>query len=219
MAADAAAAPDEPERRPVELILSMLRAAPAATRGEIHGLLAAELAALPSAQELRLAELGFLASLLSEPPSTGCEFGTCERIYYDQRRPKHEPSSRQLVERYGSWPRACRAAYSLDTGGIRRGSSKPWPTTDRGKHREPFTRDEVLAAVRQCAEELRRAGLIGQPTSWQYDEWVRRSKFEAKRRGQEARLPYARAIYLRFAERPRGRSRWHTILRAALDDV
>jgi hypothetical protein len=204
--------PEDSGADPIGLILAMVRVATPDAGRHVHRLLAAELAGLPTARELRLAELGFLKSMLPDSPDDRCEFTTCERATYDELRPTTAPSSRHLVDQYGSWSRACRAAYSLDEDGSPRAAGKPWPTTNRGKPHELFTQDELLAAVRQCAEELRAAGLVGRPTSWQFDEWVRRRKLEARRRGQDIRLPTAKAIYLQFRHMPHGRSRWQAIL-------
>jgi hypothetical protein len=203
-------------RRSVEVVLAMLRSASPRTGHEIQQLLAAELQCPPTAAEQRIAELSFLSSLLEGPLLDGRDFCDCNRRDYDKVRPTSAPSSRRLVDTYGSWSRACRAAYGLQADGTTTGPGKPWPNPDRGEPRsDVYTREEAIAAVTLCANELRAAGLIGAPTSWQYDEWVRRRKLRAKKRGKTLRLPYARNIYRWFSKRVRGRSRWQTILEAA----
>jgi hypothetical protein len=202
--------------RALEAALAMLNAASAATRREVHTLLSAVFHAPPTAAQLRVAELGFLGSLVAGPVEDGFEFRECDRTHYDNVRPKSAPSSRRLVDTYGSWSRVCRAAYSLQRVGTSAGPGKPWPTMNRnepmGAH---YTREEALAAVRLCAKELRAAGLAGVPTSRQYDEWVRRRKLQAKKRGQKLRLPYAQNIYRRFPRPRSALSVWQLILVAA----
>lgn len=210
----ALAAPDE-DRRPaaVEAVLAMISTASIETRRQVHRLLTADLRTVESAAQRRVADLGFLASLLPEPDS-GLDFGVCRRAFYDELRPSSAPSSRQLVEAYRSWSRACRAAASLGPDGAKVGAHRPW----RGNvadHLELYTKDEVLTAVRQCAAELQRSGLFSSPTSWQYDEWVRRKKLAAYGHGRVLRLPYASNIYRHFPRPELGRSRWNAVLEAA----
>lgn len=216
LAAATPGADDHDERRrPVELVLAMLAAASERTRREIHRLLAAELQPPPTAAQRRLAELSFLSSLLDGPLVDGSEFRHCERLEYDRLRPPGAPSSRHLVETYGSWPRACRAAYGLQQDGTTTGPGRPWPGALRGEPRpERFTRQEAIAAVQRCARELCAAGITNAPTSWQYDEWVRRHKLEAERRNQAVRLPSAAIVYRLFPTRRAGLSRWQVVLRA-----
>lgn len=200
----------------VEIVLSMLRAASASTRRDIHRLLAAQLCEPPPAAALRVRELGFLSSLLDDPQSDGCEFGTCERTYYDTVRPRSAPSSRELVDRYGSWSRVCRAAYGIQADGTTVGPGKPWPTTNgSGSDWTEYSREEATAALRRCVAELRAAGVLTTPTTSQYDEWVRRHKLQARRRGLKLRLPYARNIYRIFPQRRLSESRWGAVLKAA----
>jgi hypothetical protein len=213
-----AIATDDDDRRPepVEIVLAMLEVSSERTRREIQRLLAAELQPPPTAAERRLAELSFLSSLLNSPVSDGSAFRQCERLEYDRLRPPEAPSSRHLVETYGSWLRACRAAYGLQADGTTTGPGRPWAATLPGERRaRQYTRDEVIAAVQRCAQELGTAGITNTPTSWQYDEWVRRHKLAAERRSQTLRLPFAKSVYRLFPRRQAGRSRWKVVLRAA----
>lgn len=212
----AAATDDDGQLRAVDLVLVMLRTASEKTRREVHKLLAADLDGPPAAVEIRLATLGFLASLLIGEPERGCEFRDCERDEYDRLRPDSAPSSRRLVDIYGSWSRVCRAAYGLRADGTTEGPGKPWPTGNRGKgERNDYTREEVIAAVKLCAKELRASGLVSPPTSWQYDEWVRRHKLAAKTTGKKLRLPYANNVYRRVPKRLPGTTRWQMVLELA----
>lgn len=207
---------DGSRRRPVEIVLAMLEAASERTRHEVQKVLTAELQPPPTAADKRLAQLSFLSSLINGPISAGLEFGECKREEYDKLRPPIGPSSRHLVETYGSWSRACRAAYGLQPDGTTTGPGRPWPGVRQGEPRaQPYTREEVIAVVRRCAEELRAAGITSAPTTWQYDEWVRRHKLEADRRGQTLRLPTATVIYRQFSKRKARLSRWQVVLRAA----
>lgn len=206
---------DRGGRHSVEIILAMLEIASERTRREIQKLLAAELQPPPTAAEQRLAQLSFLSSLINGPIPAGLEFGECKREEYDKLRPLTAPSSRHLVETYGSWPRACRAAYGLQEDGSTTGPGRPWPGARRGEPRpDQYTREEVIAAVRRCAAELSAAGITSAPTSWQYDEWVRRHKMEAERRSQTVRLPSAAVVYRLFPTRCTGLSRWQVVLRS-----
>ena len=217
MSAAAIAAGDEdPRRRPVEIVLAMLAVASERTRREVQKLLAAELQPPPTAAQQRIAELCFLSSLIDGPAADGSEFRQCPREEYDRLRPSEAPASRRLVETYGSWSRACRAAHGLQADGTTTGPGRPWSVTRLGQRRaKTYTREEAIASVQRCARDLRAAGITNAPTSWQYDEWVRRNRLKAERRGQELRLPYTKSVYRSFPKRTPGLTRWQLVLRGA----
>jgi hypothetical protein len=182
----------------------------------------------PSARPMdeRVVELGFLAELLAEllPPASRDPEGAAprriDRTIYDTRRPAEAPGappSARLVERYGSWMNASRAADGLLADGRYLGTSKPWRTPARGQARaDVYTREEVRAAIRACALEL---GC--RPTANVYYEWARRKRARARQIGAQARrgeipraprIPTLRSIYRLY---PDGENRWSR----AVDDA
>ena len=94
-----------------------------------------------TARERRVAELGFLASLLRDrPPREGSKYPVISRAEYETRRPRDAPRGATLVWRYRSWPSACHAASSLLPDGRWLERGRPWPTANRGRRREkPYT--------------------------------------------------------------------------------
>jgi hypothetical protein len=158
--------------------------------------------------EHRVAELGFLASLLNNiPPKHGLSFAVVQRKEYDQLRPATATSSAILVKRYGSWNSACYAAYGLEPDGRWTGPGRPWPSSRGYPAEKGYTREEVLGALRQCNRELGR-----RPTANVFARWGREKRQEARRRGMSARLPSVRVVYRYY---PSSRGGWRTALRDA----
>jgi hypothetical protein len=158
--------------------------------------------------EQRLAELGPLASILNPlPPRAGFGFPTLPRKEYDRLRPATATSSAVLVKRYGSWHAACYAAFGLQPDGRWTGPGRPWPSSHGRPATKPYTREEILAALRQCQRDLDR-----RPTAKVYDRWRRAKQAGAHRRGTTIRLPSLPAIYRYF---PAARGGWNSALRDA----
>jgi hypothetical protein len=160
----------------------------------------------------RVAQLGFLAELLDEHAPRRAE-GAPPRVpreLYDRSRPAAAPRSERLVELYGSWLKACRAATGLLPDGRWTGPSKPWPNPTLGRRMsKDYALDEVRQAIRTCALQLGR-----RPTAEDYRRWRDAKLRRARRAGRadHCRLPPLSSIYLRYRA---GENRW----RIALDDA
>src|SRR4051812_33464443 len=87
---------------------------------EVGRALHEQLNAPPTAAETRVAFLGLLTELLEEVPQLPSELPYVPRTVYDERRaanPSAGPPSARLQERFGSWRRACHAAWGLRSDG------------------------------------------------------------------------------------------------------
>jgi hypothetical protein len=198
----------------VAIVMAMLDSASPDERIEIRNLLHAQLNPPPTALKIRVGLLGFLTDLLgSEGESVG-KTRVVDRSRYDAVRPKSAAPSKTLVTKFGSRLKACKAGSSMLADGTPIGPGKPWPTTSRGGHvGSPWTRDQLLGAVRECHEALK----LGRPPSTvQYDQWVRLQRLAARAAGVERRLPFAGTIYDHFPQRKAGQTRWQTIVDEAL---
>ncbi|PTL56131.1 hypothetical protein C7Y72_14145 [Paraconexibacter algicola] len=99
---------------------------------------------------------------------------------YDERRPPGSPPGETLARRYGTWLKACRAAYGLQPDGSTTGPGRPWAVSMHAARGVPlYTREGCLAAVARCARALLR-----RPTSSDYVHWQR-----AQRARQPGRTP------------------------------
>jgi hypothetical protein len=212
----------------VEVIRAMLDTLELPALTELERVLRIQLADTPTAAERRVAELGFLAELMSEAhqrwsPELLPQLGDPRRIdrsTYDELQPVEAPgtpSSKRLVERYGSWMKACRAADGLLTDGRQHGPGLPWRNVNRGRPRTPkYTREEINAAIRRCARELNRI-----PGANDYATWVTAKKAKQRANGGNSphlpaapteRLPSLGVLYRRY---PEGPNRW----RQAVDEA
>src|SRR4051812_709019 len=102
-----------PDLAPLRAMLNRLNPA---SKQEFTRRLHARVHAPKAAAERRLADLGYLAGLLDERPQPPERLPYIERKIYDQRRPLEAPEApltARLTERYGSWERACYAAWGL----------------------------------------------------------------------------------------------------------
>lgn len=155
--------------------------------------------------ERRLRTLLPLAEMLEErSPLPDWSFPLVRQADYDRERPATAPTSDWLAERFDGWLFACRAAYGIKADASWEGRHNPWPNptrnpgvanseVPRGTGREPYTRKEILRAIRRCAREL---GL--HPTSTTFDRWVIRKRAAGRARGITVRLPRAQQIYRHF---------------------
>lgn len=145
--------------------------------------------------ERRIRTLLPLAEMLEEcSPLPGWSFPVVRQADYDRDRPATAPTSDWLAARFDGWIFACRSAYGLQTDANWEGGHNPWLNPTRGAPgREPYTRKEILRAIRRCAHEL---GL--HPTSTTYDRWVIRKRAAGRARGITVRLPRAQQIYRHF---------------------
>ena len=158
----------------------------------------------PTAAEKRTLELGFLAELLdtlTAPSATAAEGGDdwptvrqhpiIPRNLYDERRPPTAPHSHRLVELFGNWPKACRAAHGLLPDGRTLGAGRPW--SQPWGEQPTSTQDEVLDALRACARAVLRT-----PTTTDYYEWCRAERRRLTAAGSRRRVPTLPVIYRRY---------------------
>lgn len=187
----------------------------------------------PTAAARRVAELGHLARLLETDlaihiPNHPIAPVQVSQRDYDRTRREEAPSAETLIERYGHWEWACRAASGLLPDGRKTNLAKPWASPMRGRRRSPdYTREDALGSIRDCAFALCR-----RPSSNVFKEWVARERRRRKRArggmrreipdaagGGRGRVPGIESVYRHFprADRtgPGAQSRWATALAAA----
>lgn len=187
----------------------MLRVLELPVLAELEHALAHRLEPAPTPAERRWSELGVLARLLNErQPLPGEDAPRLERRVYEQHRARHAPQApdpHTLVERYGSWRKACRAAYGLLPDGRYGGVGNPWPSPFLGRtSAAPYTREEVSESIRQCALDLGRI-----PTSHDYHYWTREKKRRGRLSGANVRHPSISVLYRLYR---RGENRWQLAL-------
>lgn len=192
----------------VGLVLAMTKPVDDSTLAELNRAIRLTLNPPASPAEQRLAELGFLASLLNQlPPRQGFGFPALQRKEYDHLRPVTATSSAVLVKRYGSWSAACYAAYGLQPDGRWTGPGRPWPSPHGRPAIKSYTREEVLTALRRCQSDLDR-----RPTTNVYERWRREKQNDALKRGTTVRLPSVPVMYRHY---PAARGGWNCALRDA----
>lgn len=161
-------------------MLAMTALLPPEAAAELGRALHAKLNAPPTAAERRVKGLGFLARLLAERPQYPEHLPYIPRNLYDLRRtanPSPVPSSARLQEHFGSWARACHAAWGLLEDGRSWGQGEPWARPPR--HRKNYEAHEAEASVRMCTTALGRI-----PSSSEYHEWVINRRSRARDRGE-----------------------------------
>lgn len=190
------------------------------TRGQVARALHGELNQHPAAGKQRLRELLPLALMLDEQarregitPAYGGRgawlpelagrwerFPVVAQVDYDRQRPPEAPTGEQLTRRFGTWIEACRAVYGLKPDGRYAGMSRPWVNGSRGQKRpRKYTRQEALAAIRQCALAYGR-----RPTSNLYIEWSARRRAHARATGSPPpRLPAYKYYHDNFGGWPK----------------
>jgi len=157
----------------------------------------------PTPAERRVAELGFLATLLNaRTPEPGWSFSRVPRQTYDALRPTTAPRSARLVERYGSWIAACYHASGLQPDGTWTSPHQPWQKISTGARRYELW--ELLAALQECRRETGR-----RPSSRLYIRWSAEKRKQARRAGRHGRIPCHTVIYAFF---PGGKGGWNAAL-------
>jgi hypothetical protein len=167
---------------------------------EVGRALHARLNAPPTPAERRVAELRYLTRLLEERPQYPERPPYVPRTVYDERRASEAPDappSARLTERYGSWARACRAAWGLLSDGRYFGKAQPWPRPP-GRPAN-FTVEEAVASVQECATALGRI-----PSSHEYTLWVVNRRARARASGEPCRIAKIDAV-LRLLAPDRGK--------------
>lgn len=191
----------------------MIALLPPEAAAEVLRALYAKLNAPPTAAELRVKDLGFLARLLDEQPQHPDRLPHVSRKLYDARRaadPGPVPGSARLQERFGSWPRACHAAWGLLNDGRSWGPGEPWARPAR--HPKNYQPEEAAASVRKCAKEIGRI-----PSSQEYHTWVINHRRRARDSGQSTRpfVHYSSVMRLLAADRSRGNG-WRLVIARVL---
>lgn len=185
----------------------MIDKLPAESIEELARSLHARLNPPPSAAERRVRELGFLAQLLDELPQYPGQMPYVARRVYDERRKLNEPSappSARLQERFGSWARACNAAWGLRGDGRSIGDRDAWARPRRG---EPYRLDEAEASIRLCA-----AALGHVPSSKEYHQWVIARRARARTTGESVRIAHLSTVYRLIAPDRASRNGWRLVI-------
>jgi hypothetical protein len=188
-------------------LLAMLNRLPDELLAELARNLHAKLNLPASPAERRANELGFLSRLLDELPQYPGRLPYVERKIYDERRKvchAGAPSSSRLQERFGSWPRACRAAWGLHPDGRSIGDRDPWARPRRGV---PYTVEEAEASVRLCAEAV---GHV--PSSHEYHMWVIARRARARASGEHVRIAHLSSVYRLIAPDRSGGNGWRLVI-------
>lgn len=200
---------------PLRSIRAMIDAAPIDAVQEIARGLQDRLYQPQSAAACRVAELGLLAYCLAEQPQDPWLGPQVTADYYDEQRALRAtdaPSAETLARRYGSWKRACYAAYGLRIDGSKSESGLPWASSIQGQPpRIPYSREECIESVRLCAEAIGR-----RPSSSAYATWRRNRRARARAAGEKIRLAPVRRILKLLASERGERDGWRIVLEVAL---
>jgi len=186
----------------------MINKLPAEAVEELGRALHARLNAPPTAAERRVKELLFLTKLLEERPQPLNRLPYVLRKYYDERRTTdapQAPTSGRLQQRFGSWARACHAAWGLREDGRWFGDGQPWPRPTRRP--KPFSVEEAKASVRQCADSIGRV-----PSSYRYHMWVIARRARARAAGESVSLVHVSAVNRLLAPDRENRNGWRLVL-------
>lgn len=193
-AANADLGSGEPERPTLPApLVAMIAATPLDALEELAHYLRAHLARQPHSRTRRWSDLGALATLIDAQREKGSLTGYVSQVDYDVQRPADAPSAMALAKRFGDWGWALRAADGLQADGRTRGPSSPWPHTERGRspRHQPYTLEEIHAAIQACTAATGRF-----PTVGRYEEWARRERAKARALGKApARVPSSQTIY------------------------
>lgn len=160
-----------------------------------------------TAREHRLAELGYLAWLLDETPQPPDRLPLIERRSYEARRFRDCPTAPRaaaLVHRYGSWSRACWAAWGLLPDGRNAWGGQPWWSN---RPANSYGAEDCVRAVKACALSLDRL-----PTSTDYQTWARARRRASRNRGRQNEEPSINVVLRILAPRRRERNGWRMVL-------
>jgi len=212
---DPVGAPEQ-ARDPLRSIRAMIEVAPPIAQLEIARALQARLNEPKTAAARRIAELGLLAACLEDEEQDPERLPRIKADMYDEKRngsAPGAPSAETLARRYGSWKRACYAAYGLRLDGSKAAPGKPWPTGTPFKLSQlAYDRDECIASVRACAQSIGR-----RPTSSAYAKWRSNRLARARTIGEEMRIaPMGRILTVLAPERTK-RDGWKIALTRVFD--
>jgi hypothetical protein len=211
------------------IIVALVSVMPAPALEETLRALRGRLLSVEPPTVRRVRDLSFLRGLLLERESEriGGDLPYVPSAEYDAERRLRAaagdavagaaPSSDALRARFKSWTRACLAAFSIDEHGAWIGPWLPWRhgTDGRSGTSVPYTEEEAIQAVRDCAQAIGRI-----PSSQHYQPW-RSARIERLREvGISARIPNLGAIYRLLAPETRtDRRRWAMVLNRVFPDV
>ncbi len=190
----------------------MLRALSLEHRAEIERRLRLARTPADTAADRRIGDLGALAQMLADvAPDQRLGYPVIEAKLYDAMRPQGAPTAETMAKKFDGWLGACRAAGGFELDGSWSGTN-PWENTSRGKPRvPPYSREEIIAAIRRCARER-----CVVPTSSTYDRWAVDRRARAARHGIVHRIPRAQQIYRHY---PKNEGGWAAALADAAIDA
>lgn len=194
---------------PLAPLLAMVALLPPDVVHEIARALHAKLNAPPTAAKRRVTDLALLARLLDELPQHPGRLPYVPRNLYESRRSRDHadgPTSRYLQERFGSWQRACCAAWGLRDDGRCWAPEQPWPRVRRSATN--YVKSEAVASVRSCTTAV---GHI--PSSHEYHHWVMNRRARARAVGGNIRPYVLHATVLRLLAADRsGGNGWQLVI-------
>jgi hypothetical protein len=197
-------------------VRAMMGALPPTAAEELGRALHAKLNAPPTAAERRAKMLRFLARLLEELPQYPDCLPYVPRKEYDARRATDRssgPPSARLQQQFGSWARACHAAWGLLDDGRSWGAAQPWPRPPR--HPQNYEREEAITSVQRCAHALGHT-----PSSTEYHYWVMNRRARARKVVGSVRpyAPYASVMRLLAPDCAHGNG-WRLVVQRVVTDA
>ena len=185
---------------------------------ELHRLLRRRLRPTTSVAGVRRVELlGPLAELLDATCNPTASFSWVARSTYDERRGADAPPSERLQRIFGSWAAACRAAAGIRPDGRK---SRPGrigrPTPSGGGNPPVYTRQEVIDAFYECANDLGRTVGVDLSSS-EFHDWGIEKRARLRSIGQTPRIPGYQQVTRLFREEAKqsGVSIWAAAVAAA----
>jgi hypothetical protein len=166
-----------------------------------------------TAKERRVADFGLLAVILDEELQLPDRLPRIKQETYEQerdRRGQAAPSSETLVRRYGSWKRACFAAWTVRIDGSRAAGWYGEFLAPVNHSTKAFTTDECVQAIHACASAIRRS-----PSSHDYLRWRGNLLRRARTSGADVRIPSVSRILKLLAPERGERDGWQLALAAA----
>jgi hypothetical protein len=202
----------------ISLVVAMAETLTDEELRELERFLRRRLAKVKSpAARRRVKRLHPLAELLAAEAVITKPFALIPRTTYDEKRPADAPTSDTLQRQYGSWVKACRAAGGVKADGRKSGPGRRnLPVrVGRGGKSPSYSRDEVLSAIRACAENICRS--LSELSSYDYHQWQIDRTGRLRSQGQSQRLPNYRSIAQMFRKEAEatGTTMWAVAVAAA----
>lgn len=199
-------------------MLAMIAYLSAEQRRKLARSLHQQVNAPPEAAARRIRELSFLGQLLNRVSQLPETLPYIARREYSERRMAEAPdapSAAVLVKRYGSWRRACCAAWGLLPDGRKAMGSMAALQCIPGRPRpRRYSIDECVWSVRACAASIGRI-----PSSRDYHNWQASVRRRARDQGQAVRIATTTVVLDRPApNRVRG-SGWQIVVSKVFGNV